>query len=96
MVLASALSSGGVLKRFLNSPPLQTLGRVSYSTYLGHMLVLWALQPLILHFLPAVSAPQMLLALGIIGAPLILLLSLALYRWVEAPAIRFGRSYLPH
>jgi peptidoglycan/LPS O-acetylase OafA/YrhL len=96
VVLASALSSGGPLKRFLNSAPMQTLGRVSYSTYLGHMLVLWTLQPLILHFFPSMTAPQMLLALGIIGAPLILVLSLALYRWVEAPAIRFGRSHFRH
>jgi peptidoglycan/LPS O-acetylase OafA/YrhL len=35
----------------------------------------------------------MLIALLVVGAPLILILSLALHRWVEAPAIQFGRRF---
>ena len=94
--LAVALSRHSLPKRLLDSGPLQTLGRVSYSTYLAHMLVLWSLQAAVLRIAPGVSAPHMLVALIVIGAPLILLLSLAMYRWVEAPAVRFGRDYFHH
>jgi len=95
-VLASVFASQGLLKTALKSAPLQFLGRISYSTYLGHMLVLWALQSLIFHARPAVDAPQMLVALFIVGAPLILLLSAVLHRWIEAPAIRFGHQIFHH
>jgi peptidoglycan/LPS O-acetylase OafA/YrhL len=57
------------------------------------MLVLWALEPLIFRALPEVTSAQMLIALIVVGAPLILILSLALHRWVEAPAIQFGRRF---
>ena len=90
-VLAAALSARGLLKSLLVSKPVQFLGRVSYSTYLGHMIVLWGLQPLVYAALPAVTAPQMFAVLFGIGAPLILLLSVLLHRWVEAPAIALGR-----
>jgi len=89
--LAAAFASSGWLKSLLNATPFQVLGRVSYSTYLGHMLVFWGLQPLIFRALPAVTSPQMLIALLVIGAPLVLIFSLAVHRWVETPAIQFGR-----
>jgi peptidoglycan/LPS O-acetylase OafA/YrhL len=92
-VLATVFAPRGWLKSLLNSRPIQALGQVSYSTYLGHMLVLWALQPLIFRALPSVSSAQMLIALTVLGAPLILILSLVLHRWVEAPAIQFGRRF---
>ncbi len=90
-VLAAVLASRGVVKTLLKSAPIQFLGRVSYSTYLGHMIVLWALQPLVFALIPAVTARLMLTVLLGLGAPLILLLSVLLYRWVEAPAIALGR-----
>jgi peptidoglycan/LPS O-acetylase OafA/YrhL len=95
-VLAVALSRHGLARRIFDSAPVQALGRVSYSTYLGHMLVMWVVQAAVFHFRPAVTAPQMVAALLGIGGPLIFLLSLALYHWVEAPAIRFGRNYFRH
>lgn len=93
VALAAVLASRGWLKTLLNSSVFQALGRVSYSTYLGHMLILWALQPLIFRLFPGVTAPQMLIALLLAGAPLIFIFSLALHRWVEAPAIQFGRRF---
>lgn len=92
VALAAVFAPRGWFKSLLNSVPFQVLGRVSYSTYLGHMLILWALQPVIFHLLPSVTAPQMLAALLLLGGPLTLLFSLAMHRWVEAPAIRFGRE----
>ena len=95
-VLASVFASQGWLKSALTSAPFQFLGRISYSTYLGHMLVLWAVQPLIFRALPAINAPQMLITLFVVGVPLILLLSALLHRWIEAPAIDFGRRLFRH
>ena len=94
-VLAAVFSAHSWFKSLLNSVPFQVLGRVSYSTYLGHMLVLWALQSFVFRALPNATALQMLASLLLVGAPLILALSLALHRWVEMPAIRFGRELSP-
>ncbi len=91
--LAIALSHRSLSKRLLNSAPLQFLGRVSYSTYLGHMLVLWSLQAAAFSLKPDITAPQMLAALLVLGAPLTLLLSALLHRWVEQPAIALGRRF---
>lgn len=93
VALAAVFAPRGWFKSLLNSAAFQTLGRVSYSTYLGHMLVLWALQPLVFRLLPGVTAPQMLLVLLALGGLLIFFLSLALHRWVEMPAIQFGRRF---
>jgi peptidoglycan/LPS O-acetylase OafA/YrhL len=91
-VLSAVFASQSVFKSLLNSAPLQFLGRVSYSTYLGHMLVLWGLQALIFRLVPSVTAPQMLVVLVVAALPLTLVLSALLHRWVEKPAIRFGRQ----
>lgn len=90
--LAIALSRHSLPKRLLNSAPLQFLGRVSYSTYLGHMLVLWSLQAAAFALLPHVTQTTMLSILLGLGGPLILLLSALLHRWVEVPAIAYGRT----
>ena len=95
-VLAGIFSSQGLLKRALDSAPLQFLGRVSYSTYLGHMLILWAVQPLIFRAMPAIDGPQMLVALCLLAVPLIVVFSVLLHRCIEAPAIRLGRRIFPH
>ena len=89
-VLSSVFASRSLLKAALSSAPLQFLGRVSYSTYLGHVLVLWAVLPLLYRFLPSAGPRSMFTALALTSVPLILLLSAGLHRWVEAPAIRFG------
>ncbi len=90
--LAVALSRHSLPKRLLNSAPLQFLGRVSYSTYLGHMLVIWSLQAAAFALVPHITQPQMLAVLIGFGAPLTFFLSAALHRWVETPAINYGRT----
>lgn len=92
-VLAVALSRHNLAKRALNSAPLQFLGRISYSTYLAHMLVLWSLHAAIFAWHPAITGRQLFPILFVVGAPLILLLSVVLHRWVELPAIRLGRTW---
>jgi len=69
----------------------QRLGRVSYSLYLSHMLVLVALQCALLRWLPDISRSThlwMLLALTMTGT---IVASVFLYRFLEAPGIWAGR-----
>lgn len=91
-MLAVALSRHSLPKRILNSAPLQFLGRISYSTYLGHMLILWSLHAAIFAWHPSITGPQLFPILLVAGTPLVLLLSVVLHRWVELPAIRLGRT----
>jgi len=72
------------LARFLDSFPVQFLGRISYSFYLLHMpiylLLLSWLQPFI-H-----NAALVFLA----ALPLVCLASFAAFTWIERPAIRYS------
>lgn len=71
--------------RFLMSMIPQFLGRISYSTYLLHGTVLFALLHLFNHRLP----PMVIL---FIYVPLVLVASTFFYRWVEKPAMDLGRQ----
>jgi peptidoglycan/LPS O-acetylase OafA/YrhL len=74
----------------LRSPPLLALGRISYPVYLSH--AIWLL------IVMALLAPLKLSAYPLAGIsfalslPLVLASSYALHRWIEAPAIRFGKT----
>jgi peptidoglycan/LPS O-acetylase OafA/YrhL len=71
-------------RRFLSWPPLIWLGRLSYSLYLVHLVVLLT----IVHaFHESVPVPVLLLAV----LPLSLLAAELLFRTVEMPSIRLGR-----
>ena len=91
VVFATMLNSSSFIAKLLNSSYIQFLGRVSYSTYLGHMHVIFLIQTVVLSVYPTVGKQAMLAVLLVIGTPLILLWSVALYRWVEKPAIALGR-----
>lgn len=70
----------------------QYLGRISYSLYLTHFLVLAVVQYVLLRYLPAVDRP-IHVALLLCGAlPLAVGISVLLYRYVELPGIRLGRA----
>jgi peptidoglycan/LPS O-acetylase OafA/YrhL len=70
--------------RFLLSAIPQFLGKVSYSMYLIHSTVLFAL----LHMLNGKTAPAVIL---LIYVSLVLVGSVVMYRFVEKPAMDFGR-----
>ena len=78
--------------RVLNHPILQNLGKVSYSTYVTHILVFWVLMWLTMTIYPDVNRPVMLIVLGSIGTLSIAALSFALYRWIEKPFIQIGKQ----
>jgi peptidoglycan/LPS O-acetylase OafA/YrhL len=83
------LASGNTLFGLLNSRAAQTLGDASYSIYLLHGLVMYITFKLIL----GVEAAARLSVLGywgviLLATAVLLPLSFATFRWIEAPAIR--------
>jgi peptidoglycan/LPS O-acetylase OafA/YrhL len=83
LMIALALASPA-WSRILQLPPLLWLGRVSYSLYLTHNVVLLA----VVHLLYPRLGGAALLAVVVIAS---LLVSEIAFRLVEAPAIRLGR-----
>jgi peptidoglycan/LPS O-acetylase OafA/YrhL len=84
LIIAVVVASPEI-DRVLSVPCCVALGRVSYSLYLTHVVVLMALGRLLGSLLPV----WMILA---IAAPVIAVVACAGYRWVEQPSIRLGRS----
>ena len=90
-----AAYSTRILSPLFNHPIAQFLGRISYSIYLSHVLIMTAAQYMLLRYLPGL--PQRvhfwtLLAATTAGT---ILVSALLYRYVEAPGIRLGRKLAP-
>ncbi|ATG91022.1 acyltransferase family protein [Methylomonas koyamae] len=81
------------LQALLSLPLLRQIGRVSYSAYLIHMLVLLCVTPRILHGMQAVTGNRSLLWLEGYGlsVAVVLLLSWACYYLLEVPSIALGR-----
>ena len=76
---------------FLEMASLQWLGRISYSVYLVHIPVLYAVFHFISHFAPQLRNWQFLAA----SLPITLIATIGIsaltYRWIEQPGIAWGR-----
>lgn len=83
ILIAMALS-WKTLANLLLTRPLRFLGKISYSLYLFHAIVLFSLTYLIYQYIPL-----WLLWLGILGASI--LVSTVSYHWLEVPTMRLGR-----
>jgi len=83
-VIIALVIGSPALARLLAAPWCERLGRVSYSLYLTHVVVLMALGALLGGWLPV---PLVL----IVACPVIATVSGAGYRYVEQPSIRLGR-----
>lgn len=103
MILVLATGMGGLVGRLLHSPPLQFLGRISYSIYLVHALVLLLagtlLEIVLVRPVPGLRAaaegllvdtPGLLLA-GILAA--VVALSALTWRFVERPGQALFRHW---
>jgi peptidoglycan/LPS O-acetylase OafA/YrhL len=95
LVSALATGEGGALARALNHPVLRFYGRISFSLYLLHPLaltVIWNM-PVVLGNTIAVGVPSAILAatLWVVSVAVITPLAWASHRWIELPAMRFGR-----
>jgi peptidoglycan/LPS O-acetylase OafA/YrhL len=73
----------GWLQRLLDVAPLRWLGKISYSLYLIHFIVLFAV-------LYAFRAEVTLARLVVVVPVLSILAAAILYRWVEVPSIDWG------
>ena len=95
VVFTAALSrEGGLgekLMRPLRLPFMQTLGRISYSTYLSHVCCIWAAQWIIFKITPGVTRITMLFVLAPTAACLIFFVSWWMHELIEVPGMRLGR-----
>jgi peptidoglycan/LPS O-acetylase OafA/YrhL len=84
--------SARIFSPLFNHPIIQFLGRISYSIYLSHTLIMTAAQYALLRFLPSLSQDVYFWALLVATTVGTVLASAWLYRYVEAPGIRLGRE----
>lgn len=80
------------LSNWLSHPVLQELGKISYSTYLIHFPIMWVVMWLALTINPDITGNTVLLFLVTAGSTLTLLLSFALFHWVEKPFAQLGKQ----
>jgi peptidoglycan/LPS O-acetylase OafA/YrhL len=78
------------VRAFLGLPFMQLLGRISYSTYLVHMLVIYAGVGLLGR--AGLSGHAYMAALVAWTVVVTFVASLALYRWVERPGMKLGAT----
>jgi peptidoglycan/LPS O-acetylase OafA/YrhL len=81
LIVVATTEENTVLSKLLTFAPLVALGRISYGVYLWHFLIIHEInrRPLTMHL-------NLLLAFA-----LTLIVSIASYRLIEQPALRFGR-----
>lgn len=74
-------------------PIARYVGRISYSLYLSHMIVLYVLQHLLLQVAPNLSRTVHCVCLIVLTFGVSLPASAFLFRYVESPGIRLGRQF---
>ena len=87
----SAISSLLAAAVFTNPISLH-LGRISYSVYLSHILVITALQFMLLAGLPQLTLGAHFAVLLVSAMAVTVAVSTVLHRWVEVPGINLGRT----
>ncbi len=96
MIALLAYGSLGGVGRFFDLPLIRFYGRISYSFYLVHILVLipiWA-HPRMLGNIVDTGLPHFVIALGlfVVVSAIATPLAFAMYRYVELPGIAAGRA----
>lgn len=91
-VMAATFSmSPTMVRSFLNSGPVQFLGRISYSTYLFHGPVIAVVQHAVWQWVNPGTQINLLILTIIGSVPLITLVSYLSWRLIESPAQKLGR-----
>ena len=83
----------GSLSRLFTSPFIQFLGRISYSIYLAHVLVIALMQRALLICIPQLTRIAHFWALLAASIAVTIAVSAVLYHFIEAPAMRLGRLF---
>lgn len=84
------------ISQVLTARPLVFLGKISFSIYLVHMIVLVLVQYGIVHRLFAFRTWSYFMALSLVTVPVTIALSCVTYRWIEEPFIRLGKTRLAY
>jgi peptidoglycan/LPS O-acetylase OafA/YrhL len=92
----SKLKLFGLISNFLNQAFLQNLGKISYSVYLIHLLIIYPLLWLIMMAFSDANKIVVLLVLLLFGITITTIVSFALYEIVEKPCISFGKKLSKH
>lgn len=92
LLLLFALSSENT-QMVLSNPILRQIGRVSYSAYLIHMVILLCITPRVLNWLEPLLADHLKLWVGgyLSSVVIIVVLSVLSYRFLEIPSMSMGR-----
>ncbi|MBR0850295.1 acyltransferase [Bradyrhizobium diazoefficiens] len=93
LIGAIANLHGGRLVAFLQSQPLQFLGRISFSLYLLNVIVLMGLWSIPGLSTSPTHAVEIGLAIGVAALLLSLPLAYLSEKWVERPGIAWGRTF---
>jgi peptidoglycan/LPS O-acetylase OafA/YrhL len=81
------------LAPWFNHPSVLYLGKISYSIYLSHTLVMIVCHSLVLNFLDGWSQASQAGVLAFLTGIVTLVLSHFLYKYIERPGMRFGRRF---
>ena len=79
------------LRRALHNRIAQWFGTVSYSIYMVHSVVLFAVTYGLLNYYPSIRPVPMLFWLTLISLPVVLVISYFSHRWIEKPFIALGK-----
>ncbi len=79
-----------LVTRILNNRYLQGMGKMSYSTYLAHVPIIYICQWAILSMFPSMIKKEMLMLLSLSAVPIIFLVSSASFKLIEKPLIKLG------
>lgn len=85
------LPDGWWLRPFTN-PVSMYLGKISYSIYLSHMLVIAVVQSVLIALFPEMSMPIHCVVLGTVSSITTVSLSAGLYKWIEVLGMALGRK----
>lgn len=99
-IILGIQAGGGSLGGILNRPWTHFAGRVSFSVFLCHQMILDVVFHLYRRFAfanhPSPGLAYLYLWLGLLVAlPFVLLVAAGLYRWVEAPFMKLGKKFEP-
>lgn len=88
------LTLSKLVSSIFRTQPLRWLGKISYSLYLIHEIVIWVVMAILLKLAPELSVQNRLIFNCIITIPSALLFSSLSYNYIEIPTITWGKRFI--